>query len=161
MIQASLEGKSQVEMAQTFGISPLAVCGIVNSPLFQDEVARRRKEKQKVDNEQNGLAVLRSREKLDQASELAADTLAELTRSAKSETVKMQSAKSILDLVYGKDEKRQQNSGQTIVMNIENLQFLQQVLDEDRELSQENQVQKRESERIGSEEPTLVSSETL
>jgi hypothetical protein len=91
-----LEGSNETQIAEQMGLSRVAVCLVVTSPLFRAEL-------EKMEAERDDAVISRA----EALSNEALDTLKNQMRSAKSESIRNRAANDILDRAgYSKVEKR-------------------------------------------------------
>jgi len=126
ILELCLEGFSKKDIAGAIGMTPQAISLITNSPLFQDELARRRAERNIEADDRSVGGVVESRRLLEEASAAAAQTAIDLLGS-EDERVQLSSANSILDRVFNKEEGAGP-SGLTI--NVDQLKVLQIAIQE-------------------------------
>ena len=101
-----LEGMKIVDIARELGMPPNSVSRIVNSPLFQDYVSKRREERQRRIDDVKAASVVEARERLKNAAMSAVERLEQLMREG-SESTQVKSAATILKHAFeeGEDEK--------------------------------------------------------
>lgn len=120
IIELVLNGSSDVRVALELGLTPVGVSLIRRSPLFQEELSRRREERlEKVDEvvaEDSSRQALDIFEKLKGLGGRAVEVQEELLES-ESETVRQRSAMDILDRVGLKPE--QNAASPEVVINIQ------------------------------------------
>jgi len=133
MVDLILDGHSQAEIAREMEYAPNTVSLIVNQPLFQNELAVRRKQRQKVLD-------LASMQPRDQAAEILYDALPaaahELQRIAlggDNDKVRLAGIKEIFDRTYGKSIERSVSVTANLSINTDKLKELESILDEDLE----------------------------
>ena len=95
-----LLGFNQHQIAENLGMSNRSISLIVNSPLVQSEVARRRKTIESMENKSIAGGTERARTILDEASASAAQTQVNLLDSTE-DRLKHSAAKDILDRTIG------------------------------------------------------------
>ena len=103
MIAMTLAGHDNTTIAKTLGCTSRSVEIISQSPLFQAEVARRRKESKEVETlglDRNA-TLQKARMVLDGAAEKASQTLVQLLDSD-DDAIRLRGADSLLDRVFGK-----------------------------------------------------------
>lgn len=134
IMELDLAGLGRKEIAAQVGMSEAGVGNILKSPIYQDEVARRRKDQFR---EETDAAVQEVRQgtrtamqKLEDAADKAADTQIGLLDSD-DESIQHRTAKDILDRVYGSGD---QGGTTNITIDAENVQLIQQALSEDKAL---------------------------
>lgn len=128
IVEMQLAGMRVTDIAQELGLSVVGVGRIVKSPLFQDELARRRQTQTGIVDEVLACTTARARESLDAAAASAVDTMVGLLGS-ESENVRLRSAAEILDRTVGQKDL---GGGPKIIINALNLQALQIALQETR-----------------------------
>lgn len=146
VIDLHLMGMSNADIAALSGMTEVAIRGILASPLIQDVVARRIAKIEDAKDEQIAMGVGEAKKVLEEHSADAARTLVELQQNAESESIRMQSANSILDKVFRKDD---QSGMPPITLNGGNLVLMQQVLQEEREGRRKYEEQKALEARSG------------
>ena len=127
ILNLSLGGNGPKEIAQVLGMTPQAISLITKSPVFQNELARRRDGiNAEVDA---GLASspLRAKELLESSAHRAAEVQVELLESPDHKT-KLASSKEILDRVLGSGKEHQASS--VVVLQKVDIQLLQLALRE-------------------------------
>ena len=130
ILEMVLAGHDNTTIAETLGISTRSITMIKQSPLFQSELVRRREDKTdttmlSLDRE----AVMgKARSILEDASELAAETLEELL-DADDNSVRLRAADSILDRVFGKKGEAKA-AGVVVNISAEHVQLLNLALKE-------------------------------
>jgi hypothetical protein len=131
IVELCLKGHTISQIAQLLDRSAVGVGLIVNSPLFQDELARRRSQKNKTNDETGSADLAEAERVLNQASVDAAKTLKQQL-SLTDEKVRQTSAIAILQQTFNR-QKVQTNSGVTgvVVMSPAGLELLQRALSED------------------------------
>lgn len=100
IVKRCLLGMSNVAIANELGMSNRSISLITNSPLFQQELARRRKLVESEETKIISGGVKQARQILDDNSALAAQTQVDLM-SSNEERVKSSAAKDILDRTIG------------------------------------------------------------
>ena len=103
ILELCLQGHSKKVIAEALGMTPQAISLITNSPLFQDQLARRRGEVEKVSNEAVGSAVVDARNTLVENAQAAANKQVDLL-NAENESVQLHAATAILDRVMEKKD---------------------------------------------------------
>jgi len=122
-------------IAAATGMSTTGIGQIVNSPLFQDSLARRRAEQVRVHKDAELLGVSRAKTLLDESAVDSVNILRRLQVESQDETVKLRAANSILDKALGSDAQsaRPASGAGVVLITTDKLLLLQQVLDEDRD----------------------------
>jgi len=146
IMKLCLQGMTARDIATTMGMSVMGISLITNSPLFQDEIARRRENQDKNRAEiinQDALSILES------ASVDAARKQVELLTS-KSEKIALASSNSILDRVL--DDKSAQ-SGNVVMLSEGALKVLQLTINEIKDSGHVEKELKVEREDIDITEP--------
>lgn len=100
MVDLHLEGVSHVEIAQIVGVTRESVGLVINSPLTQDEIARRRAVREHAVDDLAIAGVLKARSILDEAAEEAATTQVDLLGSGDDRT-RLAASKEILGTAFG------------------------------------------------------------
>ena len=126
MVELYLGGMRPVDIAKHLGMHAKSVSRILYSPLFQDELARRTRERELATDEGAAIGLARAREKLASAAESAVDRLVGLLES-ESESIGLRSAGTILDRVFRKEDL---SDAGKVVVNEVNLALLQVALHE-------------------------------
>lgn len=129
IIDLVLQGFSNIEVAKKLGRHPQAVGQILQSPLMQAEISRRRESMEKVHDQSVGAVAVRAKEKIEGAAEMAADTMIGLL-SSQDGGIQHRSAADILDRVYGKAGDKGRDRKPTIVIEGDVFLNLQQALEE-------------------------------
>ena len=115
---------SNVEIAENMDMSPVGVGLIINSPMFQDEITRRREKLNKQTDEIAAHGAADAKNHLDENALEAARTLTTLNTEGSDDRVRLQSATAILDRVLDKGSTK----GVTLVINAEQIENLQLAL---------------------------------
>lgn len=127
IIDLSLAGYGPKEIAQAMDMTPQAISLITNSPLFQDEISRRRESIEKETNSNLASIPMMAKKALEASSLQAANTLVYHLNSPDPKAA-ISSANSILDRVFGK--KDDQSSQQVVILEAGALQVLQVTMKE-------------------------------
>ena len=130
MVELYLGGDSRSAIAGKLDCTPESVGMVCNSPLFQQEIARRRSVMESKADEAHALEVSDGREllasKAKDAAQLHCDFVDDFDLDPR---VRQASAEAILNRVYGKDS----GSGTpAVLINVEQLNLLQTALAESR-----------------------------
>ena len=128
IVELCLAGHSNKDIAQVVGLTPQAIGLITRAPIFQQALAQRRQEQNAQEDEELHQSLVKARTIIEEASVEAAETQVELLNCEDS-SIRLQSAKAILDRAFGSQEKSE-GSGQTIVMAPGSVQLLQIALQE-------------------------------
>lgn len=130
ILDLALQGLSRTQIASEMEMSPVGVGLILNSPKFQDELARRRTEIDKKSDEGLATNLANAKEILSNAAEDAAQVHVDLLNS-EDDRVKQFSANQVLDRVgLARAEKGGGGDFNVAVINAESLQVLQVALKE-------------------------------
>jgi len=130
ILDLALQGLSRTQIAERMEMSPVGVGLILNSPKFQDELARRRTEIDKKSDEGLATNLANAKEILSNAAEDAAQVHVDLLNS-EDDRVKQFSANQVLDRVgLARAEKGGGGDFNVAVINAESLQVLQVALKE-------------------------------
>lgn len=120
---------SQVQIARLVGMDPQSIGYIINSPVFQAELVRRRDTLVQHENNEivNNLAL--ADEQLKNASLGAVKVLDKLANESPDENVQLRAAESILKQAFGREDAKGgvTQIGQVIVLDPRSLDFLRQV----------------------------------
>lgn len=122
MVGDAIAGMTRKDIAEKYGMTPEGVGGIMKSPIFQDEVARRREKVHGAQEEQIAISTQDIRSKLNQASERAADTMIGLM-DAPTPEMRFKSSQYVLDRVLGKEAPAGPATGM-ITIQADQLQIL-------------------------------------
>lgn len=125
IMELYLEGWSNNDIAHKMEMTPQAISQITNSPIFQNEVSRKRELREKAHNDGLSSSVRKAREIIEGSAAEAAQTQCDLLTDP-DPSVRQKSAVSILDRVFGKD--KDQGSGTVINIQQADFQVLQQAL---------------------------------
>lgn len=129
MVDLVLAGLSTKEIAEECERTPQSISLVTNSPLFQDEVARRRKVQNVKHDEASSNVISRVKQILENNAEAAANVHVDLMTNSSDPRIKQSSANSILDRVY--PAKVDEGSKTPVVqINVQQLQLLQLALAE-------------------------------
>jgi thioester reductase-like protein len=129
IMEASLNGLSNVTIASHFDMSPTAIGQILLSPIVQSEMAKRRGQRVAQLDKAALDYVAQAKEEIEKSSLAAAKTLKVLMDSS-DENIRLKSASKILDQVFAtKDNK---SSSGNLILNVDQLQLLQIALVESR-----------------------------
>ena len=130
ILDLALQGLSRTQIADEMEMSPVGIGLILNSPKFQDELARRRTEIDKKSDEGLATNLANAKEILSNAAEDAAQVHVDLLNS-EDDRVKQFSANQVLDRVgLARAEKGGGGDFNVAVINAESLQVLQVALKE-------------------------------
>jgi len=121
ILDLQLQGLSAVAIARELGLSENGVGRIVRSPLFQDQLARRRRDQDRLAAEAHAQVVAGAKERLAGAAVTAAERLIGLLDS-ESENIRLKTASEILDRTVGADGT--DGTGAKIVINELNVNAL-------------------------------------
>jgi len=128
ILDLCLEGKGRKAIAEEVGLHVQSISNIFNSPLFQEELARRRTSMSKAHDQAVSQHVTQAKAELEGSAVEAARTHIRLLGSEDDRTAQS-SATAILDRVgLGKAEKDAQ--GDVVVINVEQMQLLNIALEE-------------------------------
>ena len=135
MLDLTLAGLGRKDIAETLGVSVQTVSNVQSSPLFQDELERRKLVVDK--NVDEGLAntPIRAKAILDERSVAAAERLGTLIES-NDEAVAHRASCSVLNHVLGGE----QSKIRPVVINAEQFQLLQLSLEESKQIREELNV---------------------
>lgn len=125
IMDLTLAGMSGVDIAETLGVTRQTIYNVQNSPIFQDELERRRGKVEKETNSALANTPARAKAVLDENATRAAERLANLVDSM-DDSVALRASSTILDKVLGKDEDRIR----PITINVEQMAILQSALEE-------------------------------
>lgn len=125
IMDLTLAGMSGVDIAETLGVTRQTIYNVQNSPIFQDELERRRGKVEKETNSALANIPARAKAVLDENATRAAERLANLVDSM-DDSVALRASSTILDKVLGKDEDRIR----PITINVEQMAILQSALEE-------------------------------
>ncbi len=125
----ALQGLSRNEIALEMGMSPVGIGLIINSPKFQDELARRRDQIEKKSDEGLATSLSQAKNVLADAAEDAAQVHVDLLVSS-DERVKQNSANQILDRVGIAKAERGGSGDINVQINAEQVNILEVALQE-------------------------------
>lgn len=108
VLEMALDGMSNSEIARELGRSPVTIGMLVNQPMFQNALAERRAERNKVVDKTVAQKRAEALEILDGSVVVAAHTQVQLLASS-DENVKQRAVNAIFDRVYGKSMERTMN----------------------------------------------------
>ncbi len=128
IMDLALEGLSKKAIADEIGMSAVAVGYITSSQLFQDALARRREKHEKTHDEASSIKVIQAKDKLNEASVSAADTLIGQLNHEDGR-IAQGSAKEILSHVFPRAGDRG-SDGPTIVIDKASITLLEISLNE-------------------------------
>jgi len=139
-----LMGVDTRSIASRLNVSPRVVTMVIASPIFQEELSRRRKGVERDLDSEYSSGVRQAKKILDEAAAEAAQFHVDLVRNAQEETrLRQISAKEILDRVLGPESK---NSATSVVMSIDQVNLLSVALKESRgELVEPNVIELKAS----------------
>jgi transposase-like protein len=100
IVEMVLEGRTVADIARELDLHQNSVSRITQAPIFQDVVARRRRERQSAVDAAHSDGLARTREALVSASHRAVTTLAELLDGS-SENTRLKAAEAVLDRAFG------------------------------------------------------------
>lgn len=139
ILDLCLLGWSQKNIATEVGMTPTGIGLIVNSPRFQDELARRREAKGRQTDEVETISLGNATRKLEDAAEDAASVQVTLLKD-EDHRVQLSASNSILDRVLAKKGE----AGPSIVLTMESINILALSMEETKEMPRE-EVLERES----------------
>lgn len=119
---------NQAQIGRMTGFDPVSISYIINSPIFQEEVARRRSELQAIENNEivNNLALAKTH--IDNSSLGAVKKLDELVHESPDQNIQLRASEAILKLAFGdKNNHGTTQIGQVIVIDGGKLEFLRKV----------------------------------
>jgi CheY-like chemotaxis protein len=129
-----LRGMSNVQIAEELDRSSVGIGLIIQCPLFQQELARRREHNDKTETEQRSLYINRAKEVLTKNAENAATKLVEQLDHI-DPNIQQRASFGILDRVFPKEPKDGSGvnnfNGPVMVLGPEALQLLKQAQNED------------------------------
>lgn len=105
IMDLAMGGNGPKEIAQVLEMTPQAISGIMNSPIFQDSIAKRRDAMQKEMDSNLAMVPNRAKELLDASSYKAAAKHVELVDHPDAR-IAQKSASEILDRVFGDQSKQ-------------------------------------------------------
>jgi N-acetyl-gamma-glutamylphosphate reductase len=105
ILDLALAGLAVKDIAQEVGVEPQTVSNVINSPIFQGELARRRQGLNAEVNSQLGSSISEARNLIEQKAKDAVGVHVELMQDSFDPAVRQRSASQILDLAFGKDAK--------------------------------------------------------
>lgn len=132
MVDLCLEGKTPQEIGEALEMEAASVRYIIRSPLFQDRLATRRRERSSSSDEIFHVNLVKAKEKISEGAVDAADKLVGLLDS-ESENVVLKSANSILGHAFGKDKDGSGVGGTVVHLDVDAINILQVALKESRE----------------------------
>lgn len=124
IVELCLAGYGTKEIAQVVGQTPQNISLVTKSPMFQDELARRRMNVEKKVDQEMASTLGKAKAILENAAEQAAATHVNGLHS-NDEKIRHSSAEAILNRTMGKGEESRQP---TVVINVESLNVLQTAL---------------------------------
>jgi len=133
LVELFLQGLDHKHIAQMLGMTPQGVMLVYNSPLVQDELARRRVHQQATIDEGTAVDLSKVRQKFELAAEQAADVQIDLL-GAEKDDIRLKASNSILDRVLGSADPTVK---QVTNISIESLQVLIQAMKESRRVEPE------------------------
>lgn len=139
MVELALQGLPRNEIAKLMNRTPESVGMVINSPLFQAELARRRGEQTAKTDDVQVLGKAEAGRILEENAANAATRMVDLLGSS-DEKIALQSAKDILDRTYGKGAS-EQNPASVTVLNVEKMQMLVQTIREARAIREGSSAQ--------------------
>lgn len=131
MIELALSGLSNKAISQKLGCGENSVCMVLNSPVSQQELARRRKGLEDTAKETHAQGINRVKDILSAGAVDAANSMVSLARSAQSESVRRASCADILDRATDTGVK----AGGVVNITAENLLLLQVAIRESDEVA--------------------------
>ena len=134
MIDLSLEGRTRKDIAEIVGMTPQNVYLVSESPLFQQELARRREKKDEHHDSDTLLALEEAKNILSRGASQAAQVHVDLLDS-QSERVKQASASAILDRTGLAPQRQEESQVQPVILNVEVFNNLQTALLEVKEVN--------------------------
>lgn len=128
ILDMCLSGQNNALIAQSLDMTPQAISLIINSPIFQTELARRRKDIEKQTNQELANMPTRAKQLLEENSYMAAQVHVDLCNPINDPKIRQVSASVILDRVMG-DGKNQSHNAVVMIGN-DALEILRQALAE-------------------------------
>ena len=113
ILKLALMGLSHKVIAERMGMTPVGIGLVVNSPIFQDNLARRRESIERKSDEGLATSLATARDVLNNAAEDAAKVHVAMMMDDKEDRVRQFSANSILDRVGLAKAERQGGGGDT------------------------------------------------
>lgn len=132
MVELVLAGHTNASIAQVLNRTPESVSLVVNAPMFQEEVSRRRAEKNKSTDQATGIGLAETERILEEQSVFAATKLGHLLNS-KDEKIQQTSAVAILQQTFGRQKALNAGAalGGIVVIASDKLALLERALSED------------------------------
>lgn len=132
MIECCLVGMTRTQIAEAFERSEVGVGLILQSPLFQQELARRRKTHQQTNDQANASVLAQAKDIIERNATKAANTVVSLLDS-QDESVRGKHAENLLDRVFGTKQVAASNTfnGPVMMLDGDALANLRTALAED------------------------------
>lgn len=121
---------TQRQVASLCGFDPNSIGYIINSPVFQAELARRRATLSEQENAEICNNISLAKEQIGNAALGAVKKLDELCHESPDQNIQLRAAESILKQAFGRDTPNGPQIGQVIVLDGGNLDFLRRVREE-------------------------------
>jgi hypothetical protein len=138
------------QIATITGFDPQSISYIVNSPCFQDELARRRKGQEDEEDAEIGNQIALATEMLQREAPQSVLKLTELRDGCPDASVQLRASKEILQLAYGPANGSGPLAPQVLVMQPEKLEFLMLVAKEAGIVSEKKQDGNRDDSNTNS-----------
>lgn len=133
-----LQGKTCVQIGKELGCHPDTVTNVSHSPIFQDELARRRARIERQRDDAAAVETFQAKQVIEEAAVDAARAQVDALESPQA-TIKLRAADAILDRALGKGgPAKADTTPGTIVLSAERIDLLMLALRESRELEREH-----------------------
>lgn len=140
MLEMTLQGMGRAEIAREMDVTPQCVSLVVNSPVFQQQLSRRRERRERAEDQGSGIAAARAREVLDNAAEQAAEKHVALLGS-EDDAIAQRSASEILDRTgVTRQAQRKDNEHAGVLIDAQQLNVILLALEEDEDEALEGAV---------------------
>jgi hypothetical protein len=121
---------SNSQMASMLGYTPEGLRNVTDSPLFQDELARRRKDLERTEAVAVRDGLTHARDLLNQTSVAAVEKMEEIMATAGDQKIQLDAADKILKYAIGKGDQKQEVQRQIVVLSEDKLIALRAVMEE-------------------------------
>lgn len=121
---------SNSQMASMLGYTPEGIRNVIDSPLFQDELARRRKALETTEATAVRDGITQARDLLNQTAVSAVEKMEEVMATSGDQKIQLDAADKILKYAIGKGDQQQEIQRQVVVLSEEKLLALRAVMDE-------------------------------
>jgi hypothetical protein len=121
---------NQTQMASSLGYTPENVRLVINSPLFQDELARRRATLEKVEDHAIRDGITLAKDLLSQTAVAAVETMEKVMLTSRDQKVQLDAADKILKYAFPKDTNTGGPQAIVVALSDKKMEQLRSILSE-------------------------------